>query len=268
MQPLELSGAVVFLFAHQDDEFAISPRIARECSAGRTVHCVYLTDGGESGLGPRCTESTAVLMSLGVREQNIAFIGTANEIPDGKLYQHASKAFDALAAWLEGVGSVLSLYLPAWEGGHHDHDVTHALGLGALRRANVRIELVWQFPLYTAARVNGLFRVMKPLPENGDVSVRRLTLCEALQATGRIFRYPSQWKSFVGLAPGAAAQFLFARREVVQSVNPRRTAERPHSGALLYETRYQVGFESVRAALVAAGVTGSDDAGSSLAGGL
>src|SRR6185295_7763895 len=101
----------------------------------------------------------------------------------------------------------------------------------------------------------GLFRVMSPLPENGDVSERRLTFAEGLQATGRMFRYRSQWRSFFGLGPGAAARFLLGRREALQFVQPSRVQQRPHRGELLYEARYQVSFQTISEALAAAGMS-------------
>ena len=61
-------------------------------------------------------------------------------------------------------GTPDEVYLPAWEGGHQDHDAGHLLGL-SLAAPGLRLR---QFPLYQGAGLPGpFFRVMAPLPGNG-----------------------------------------------------------------------------------------------------
>jgi len=239
-------GAVGFLFAHQDDEFAISPRITLERASGREVFCAYLTNGGEAGIGQRCAESHRVLESLGVDNRNVRFIGTARGIPDGALYLRAAEAFEAASEWLRASGPLAALYVPAWEGGHHDHDVTHAIGVLLAARKIVPVSHVWQFPVYRAVGgIPQLFRVMSPLPQNGDVQSRRLTLTAGWRAFAQILSYPSQWRSFLGLGPGTAIKYVVLRRQHIQNTSADRLSERPHAGPLFYERRYGVSFTEV-----------------------
>ena len=39
------SNSVLFLFAHQDDEFGVMHQIEQEVKAGASVYCAYATSG-------------------------------------------------------------------------------------------------------------------------------------------------------------------------------------------------------------------------------
>ncbi|MGA8533109.1 MAG: hypothetical protein WB615_03245, partial [Candidatus Tumulicola sp.] len=57
----------LFLFAHQDDEYAAIPWIREEIAGGTAVTCLYLTSGGSrADPAVRDAESRRVLRSQGV----------------------------------------------------------------------------------------------------------------------------------------------------------------------------------------------------------
>ncbi|OON60747.1 PIG-L family deacetylase [Massilia sp. KIM] len=241
----------VFLFAHQDDEFGVLQRIRNYRRRGLRVACAYLTDGqtAQASAAVRNAESLAVLAGLGVGPADVAFAGQACGIGDARLPLHLDAAAAWLRAWLDGLGEIEALYLPAWEGGHHDHDALHALGVriaaarGLLGRAR-------QFPLYQAAGLPGpLFRVLAPLPENGPAEALRLPWGDRLRNLRCCLSYPSQRVTWLGLFPFVLLHTLARGVERVQAVDPARLAERPHAGPLYYEKRQFFTWERLRALL-------------------
>lgn len=228
--------ALIALLAHPDDEFAIFPWLRSAVEQGRQVHCVWLTDGGMGGqsVGRRQRESIQVLSRLGLDPARMHFVGEKFNIPDGGLYRRLGDVVVALkqCAYLDQDSELL---IPAWEGGHHDHDAGHLVGLALGGR---ECRLMKQYSMYHGEGLNGpWFKVLSPLRQNGTVSSASTTLPERLGYVARCLQYPSQWKSFAGLLPFYFCRMLQADAFVLQPVDPRRTAMRPHPGALLYERR-------------------------------
>ena len=240
---------VLFVFAHQDDEFSASVPLARHVRAGDAVHCVYLTNGETpvATCAVRNAESLTALQSLGVLEANISFIGTEIAIPDGGLYERLADADRALAAYVitQLGGSVDALYLLGWEGGHHDHDAAHLLGLALARDLHL-LERTRQLPVYHGQGVSGkLFRTLVPLRGLSGEALR-LTIGEGLRAATLARLYPSQRKTWIGLFPEAFIRYVLLRRMYLLHVDLRAIEQRPHAGTLLYERMGRVSYERFR----------------------
>jgi LmbE family N-acetylglucosaminyl deacetylase len=229
----------LFLFAHQDDEFGVFERIA-ECRArGLRVACAYLTNGEAPGASARQrnAESLAVLARLGVDAADVAFAGGELGIGDACLPFNLSRAEGWLRAWLAHFGHIDSLHVPAWEGGHHDHDALHAMAVIVARDAGI-IDRTFQFSLYQAAGLPGpLFRVLAPLPANGPASLRPIAWGARWRHLGLCLSYPSQRGTWIGLFPFVLLHYLVRGTQALQPVCVERTGERPHAGALYYEKR-------------------------------
>jgi LmbE family N-acetylglucosaminyl deacetylase len=237
-------GTALFLLAHQDDELAFSPLLARLRDQGRPVRVVYLTNGGAgpSTRAQRATESARALATLGVPSSEIRFLGTELSIPDGQLFRHLSAAYGALVDDCRDIRHLGALYTLAWEGGHPDHDAAHVLAmkLGLERQAEDR---TWQVPFYRAAdRRPLLFSMFAPLECNGPVRELPAAWKDALLRAATIRFYPSQWRTFAKLAPAIFWHALIGTPTKVQKVQVRRSLERPTAGPLLYETRNQISF--------------------------
>ena len=237
--PSSTQPSALFLFAHQDDEFGIFQKIIDEKSNGRRVFCAYLTDGafaGQSSLR-RNRESLAVLIHLGVREEDIFFAGQTLSIPDGGLLDRLDLAFEWLCNWLSHHHMVSAIYLPSWEGGHQDHDALHALGVIAADEAGL-MKHVKQFPLYNGYKCTGpLFRVFLPLSKNGEVEMTKIQWATRFQFLRYCLSYPSQFTTWVGLFPFVMFHFIFYGTQALQLVSRERLYQRPHSGTLYYERR-------------------------------
>lgn len=231
-------AAHAFVFAHPDDEFGCLEILQRLVASGDRVVCVYLTDGAYGGqpAEPRVRESQRVLRKLGVRDEDMHFVGVRHGFPDGQLVASLERAYAALLECLEPY-DVQILYTMAWEGGHQDHDAAHLLVLYAARELGVK-QRVEQFSLYNGAGLPGpLFHVMHPLPENGEVQRFAMSFANRLRYLGLCMAYPSQWKTWLGLLPLVAPKLLFGRGYALQKADIGRLDEKPHAGALLYERR-------------------------------
>jgi LmbE family N-acetylglucosaminyl deacetylase len=241
----------VFVFAHQDDEFGVLAQIEVLVALGLPIWCVYLTNGAARGVNPavRDAESTKVLAGMGIQRDRIIFAGTRLGIPDGALHQHLGRSLEALLEVLRPLGPT-ELYVPAWEGGHHDHDCAHAVGLLAGRATGASDVL--QFSLYNGAVTRGAwFSVLHPLPSNGAVLQTRFSLAAAFRYIGACMAYRSQWRSWLGLLPFYAARVLFDRSMPLQRCSAERMRERPHRGPLYYERRFSVSYDTVAQAVTA-----------------
>jgi hypothetical protein len=215
-------------------------------SSGTDVACVYLTDGGFGGQAVECREreSLAALARLGVMQSRVRFLGREHGIRDGVLPEALDRAWHALEAFVGEAGPYERIIVPAWEGGHQDHDATHLLGavLGLRRGAEVQ-----QFPLYNGYRLPGpFFRVLHPLPANGPVSGYRAGWAERVGAVRLCFTYLSQWKTWLGLLPFFTLQMAFSGVFPRQPAGLGRLSERPHEGALLYERRGAYAYSRFR----------------------
>jgi LmbE family N-acetylglucosaminyl deacetylase len=238
---------VLFVFAHQDDECAVSTRIVRELEWNHSVFCVYLTDGAARGARPtiRDAESRRVLANLGVPSDHVFFLGSTHGFPDGGLFLHLE---DALASIERSVGhsEFDRVYCLAYEGGHEDHDASHIVALAFARRRRLLAQ-TWQAPFYHGHRTPGkLFRVLHPLPANARTYDRRLPRGQAVKHSLLCWRFRSQWLTWLGLFPELLVRRGILRRETLQPVDDRMLRARPHPGPLLYERRTGLSYDEFR----------------------
>ena len=239
-----MSNNILFLFAHQDDEFVAIPIISNAIGRSKII-CVYLTNGNGHGVNPlvRDQESKNVLLKLGVPEQDIHFLGTEFSIQDGKLCYELDKAYSILKTKLSMYSDFTRIYSLSWEGGHPDHDSVHLLAVAYAKEKN-KILNSYQIPLYNGFKTFWkFFRVSVCLDENGPVENVSVGLKIRLFQLNSIRFYKSQWKTWMGLLPGFLLHFLFKSNDSIQKINIERTKQRPHSGKLLYERMFGISFD-------------------------
>jgi len=233
------AGTALFLFAHQDDEFSVFQKILDERVSGARVVCAFMTTGTVGGASPeaRNRESLAVLEKLGVGSNDVIFVGQQLEIDDGALMHRLCDAADWLRGWIDACPSLRGLYLPAWEGGHPDHDSLHAVGVNVAQHAGL-LHLARQSSLYNGYKRPGqLFNVMRPLPMNGPVESVAVPWRHRIAFMRHCLSYPTQRKTWIGLFPFVLLHYVFGGRDAMQPVSPERLTSRPHEGALYYERR-------------------------------
>jgi len=241
-QPQGDPESVLFLFAHNDDEFFVLPRLERECAQGHKVICVYTTDGAAYGESPdrRLGESKSVLCPRGVSDQDIIPLGAQLGIRDGSSYRAVDGLWEQLQVSLQNK-RFSRVYVPAWEGGHADHDAAHLLGCALARVHGCE---VIEFSLYNGfGSIGPLFRRMSLIPLEGDDEFERVTLADSISWAFEARRYPSQRRAFIGLLPFCLPQILLRRSLPLRRVERREYRCRPHSGRLFYEVRFKVPYE-------------------------
>lgn len=228
----------IFFFAHQDDEYGVFASIEIEKRAGRKIVCIYATDGSVTAdPSLRDAESKKVLMQLGVAVEDIHFVGRKLDIRDGCLCNYVDSFSNWLNLFILKHRAILSCFIPAWEGGHPDHDILHAMVV-SLMAANGKLETIYQYPLYHAKGcVKPLFRVLSPLAKNGYVDKRVICWRDRIRYIRLCLTYRSQWRSWVGLFPFVFAHYMFYGTQQLQPVSLSRLNERPHRGHLYYESR-------------------------------
>lgn len=247
-------ASAIFLFAHQDDETGILQKILDELQLNRKVLCVYLTHDTQNNevTARRNQESVAVLTKLGVTPANILFAGAELNIHDGDLLNHLTPARLWLEVFLAKQQSIGAIYLPAWEGGHHDHDALHALGVNVAHRAGLQ-KLTQQFSLYNAFNCFGpFFRVLLPLVANGPATSTKVSWSDRFRFLRCCLSYPSQAMSWVGLFPFMFLHYMIWGMQFTQPVSTARIQQRPHLGPLYYERRRYCKYEDLRQRIDAA----------------
>ncbi len=239
-----------FLLPHQDDEYGVFYAIEDAIARGDRTVCFFLTDGGFGGFDPvvRDAESRYVLGTLGVPAGDISFLGSTHGLPDGELVSHLPAALSYLTKAAEVYGSPAFVYVPAWEGGHQDHDATHALGIVAAQHWGGRAQLR-QFPLYTAGRGLRPYRVLAPIAENGRAEAMPIPAARWARYLRLCLSYRSQVKSMAALLPFMAEHYALRSVQNLQAVDPARIRSRPHEGPLFYERRRNMPFEKFKTLL-------------------
>lgn len=228
----------LFLFAHQDDEFGVFAQIEQELRLGRRVQCVYVTDGAATACPDvRDDESRVVLKKLGIDISEIIFLGRSLSIRDGQLHLYIEVYEDWFNDFINSHKMIAACYVPAWEGGHPDHDLVHATAVKVFSKREW-INRVWQFPLYHGRSCPGpFFRTLSPLPENGLVTKWQISWRDRLRYVRLCLSYPSQWRTWLGLFPFACAHYIFGGVQNLQNVDENRIFKPPHERPLYYERR-------------------------------
>jgi len=238
------NGNILFLLAHQDDEYFIAPFIVREKFNGNLINCVYLTDGSGYGIDPqkRDKESLNALSSLGVEEREVIFLGNESGVKDSTAMIHCQIILDGLIQQI-GDKRYCRIYCPAWEGGHTDHDAVHLVALAFAKTRNL-VNETWQFSMYNAYRVPKLFfRVMYLFDLSQEIQTEVIKFPNEFKFAFLFRFYRSQWKTWIGLSPQSIFKFLFVRRMKIQLASIKKTFHRPHDGSLLYEKRFGIMFD-------------------------
>ena len=210
--------------------------ITATLARGDRAVCVYLTNGAWKDVTPeiRNAETSEVLRRAGVALSDMHFLGTEFSIPGSALPDNLDRCWDALVARASQIGGIDRIIMHAWEGGHHDHDAVHLLGVALAQKLNV-LEASRQFPLYRAPGGRLLVTYGAPLDANGPVTRSRIPWAKRFQYVSFLRFYRSQKTTVLKVGPLIAWDYLKDGCQKLQPVSAKRITERPNSGALLYE---------------------------------
>jgi LmbE family N-acetylglucosaminyl deacetylase len=238
---------VLYVLAHFDDEYCALPLIWEAQRQRLAQRFLYLAPPRAPRLAARrLAETRAFLARQGVPADQVRPIGAACGGFDGALYQAAASLETELLIEAQAAAPVERLVVPAWEGGHMDHDVCAALGARLAHRLGVGVR---QFSLYNASGLpKPLLRAAAPLAANGPVERIPLRAAEWLRWSFGVRAFPSQLYAWSGIWP-AMMWGLACRGFGWQALSAERVRQRPHAGPLFYERMFKVPYEEVRAAL-------------------
>lgn len=240
--------AVVYIFAHFDDEYCAWPLIRRRVAEGVDQRFFYVADYVDAELGrTRHRETQALLAHLGIDPAKAVHVGEGTGVMDGGVYRDLPRAFASLKAAVDAVGPIERFACTAWEGGHMDHDMCAMMtSMLAAERGGVPVD---QISLYNGKGLTGpLFHGSSPLPENGPVTRIRLTAAEWRRWMADVRFFPSQTKTWLGLWPAMFWTYATRGGFGYQQLDPARIGERPHAGSLFYERMFKRPYAEVRAA--------------------
>ena len=176
-----MAPVTLFLLAHHDDEVFCAGHLRRALAGGESVRLLWATAGGLAPARRRIAEGARVLKlldlpagagrDLQLRDQHaVEHIPVIAREAARLLDQRADQqsADDATVSLPADEDAVLTVYVPAYEGGHPDHD---ALNLAAAAAAAARPGLrVVEFPLYRRGRFG--LAVQSPAPAAASSSDR------------------------------------------------------------------------------------------------
>ena len=235
---------ILLLVPHPDDEaVGCCAAIGRARAAGATVSALYLTNGvpARDALWPwdrkhhaervarrwREAEAAAELLGLQVLERR--------NLPSRSLRHHIGDSLRAVRAALHRTDAQ-AIWVPAYEGGHADHDVTNFVA--SLLRDQVG---VWEFAEYNNAggRTNSQTFCQPAQPEetleltSGEIALKRKALALYASERGNLAHIRTEHERFRPLAaydysrPPHEGTLFYARFHWVPFRHPRIDFTRP-----------------------------------------
>ena len=228
-------GSVLFLLAHHDDEVFCAGRLDRARRQGQPIRLLWATAGGFAPAGRRRREGEAVARLLGLVEDEHVSLG----LPDQGAMDHLPEIAAALRSTLQGVTSVC---VPAYEGGHPDHDAVNLVAA----RVCAGGPPVDEFSLY--CRQGGGVVVKRPFAAEPGPPERFLLDRPALRLRRELIRAnASQWPELAALGGLAAAQGRW-KMEPVRRLPEHDYGRSPDGERPLYEVYTRRRFAEFRAA--------------------
>lgn len=240
--------ATVFLLAHFDDEYCALPLILQAEAAGEPCWFLYVADYRKAAMAARrLAETRAFLRAFGVPPERAIHVGAGSGVFDGQVAAGIGPALAAVRAALADLPPATRFVVPAWEGGHPDHDSCAAMASVLAAEAGCE---VLQFGLYNGRKfLRPLYRACSPIPENGPVIRVPIPARQWLAWIAAVRFFPSQTWNWLGLWPSMFMTFAERGGFACQRLAPARIRERPHDGRLHYEWMFKTPYATVRAAV-------------------
>ena len=215
---------ILILIPHPDDEVVgCCGAILRAQAQGSKIFGAYLTTGifsrkKEKEAALRREEAKAVAKLLNIHA--VAF----EEIPSRQLKDHLHEVEKKIAVTIKDC-EIDQLWVPAYEGGHQDHDVTNFLA-SRLKK----IVPVWEFSEYHffggKAQSNSFFE------STGDEKKLELTTKESQIKKKALSLYTSQWFNLRVVRPSLT-------QEAFRPLGCYDYSKPPHEGKMYYQ-RFQL----------------------------
>jgi len=243
-------GTVLFVLAHHDDEVFCAGHLLRALRAGRRVRLLWATAGGLAPAARRCLEGERVGRLLRLAPGD----GRDLRLRDQQALRHLAAiaaAAEELLGSAHGAEAPL-VYVPAYEGGHPDHDAVNlAVRLLRTRRPDAEAR---EFPLYRRSAAGLSVQSPRPAAGTSAQSFEILSLDPGALALRRRLVRANASQALPSLLPLLALAWAQGRgrAEPSRPLPVHDYARPPHEGALLYELYTRRRFAEFRTAALAA----------------
>ena len=242
----------IFLLSHQDDEMGVFNHIEKIIKDNQNITIFYLTNGSiKKRIDPnlifrRDFESLKVLYNLGVKKDNIIFLGRKLEVNVYELHENLEKTYDYIINFIRNIDGKINIYTHSNEGGNIDHDSCFYLAKKIMNNLD-NIENSYQFSLYNSYKMPlFLYRVMSPLKENGKIIKSQLNFSQKIKYCRLLFNYVSQLHIWLGLFPIIIFKILMNQYGSIQIIDSTLIVKKPHDGLLWYEKRKFISFSEYK----------------------
>mgnify|MGYP001355149012 CR=1 FL=1 len=233
---------IIFIFSHYDDEFGLFNVIENFTKKNKNVFVLYLTSGltiqetkNKKKLHKRENESLKILLKLGVKKENIIFLGKKLNIHVYDLYKKLNITYKTINEFLKKLKGNYIFYTHAWEGGNEDHDASFVIVKKILCK-NIKAILGFQFSQYHRKNSNIYpFKVQTLIYSNSKIYKSKLSFFSKIKFISYLFTYTSQLYLWLPIYPFIILKILFNNYGSVKIISKNLIIKRPHSGNLLYE---------------------------------
>lgn len=235
---------VLIFIPHQDDEVFIFPYLMMLRKSSRAVKIIYLTNGEYRNFKSeiRNIESINSLGQIGINRESIFFLGEKLNIYDGSVVFNLEAIYKEIIKIFRNNNNISEILMPAWEGGHHDHDATNFLISFIAGKLNLHTK-IRQFYTYNCDhKIKPFFNVLKPLKSDSDNISIKFSLADGIKSLLSIRFYKSQLIPFIGLGPQLFYVFIFIRN-IHFNTSLKNHYNKPHNGKLLYERRNRFSYD-------------------------
>ncbi len=236
-----MSSNFFFILSHQDDEFGLFNVIEEVTKKQNNVFVIYLTSGlktknqnNKNKKLQRDKESLKVLMKLGVRRNNIIFLGKKLNIPIYKLYKNLHNVYQELNRFLKKLKGKHVIYTHSWEGGNEDHDACFII-VKKMFSKNFKVSRVFEFSQYHNFKTILPFKVQNLISDKNKIYRNKINIKNKIKYIAYLFNYISQLYLWIPIYPFIIARILMNDYGNLKAVKKNLIFKRPHKGKLLYE---------------------------------
>jgi len=246
-------GAAVFVLAHHDDEVFCAGHLLRAMCTGRRLRILWATAGGLAPAGRRVLEGARVCRMLGLTPDAVRDL----RLPDQSALRHIASIAAAAEELLDtqtgrAAGEAPDVYVPAYEGGHPDHDAVN-LAVAVLRSRRPTL-IARELPLYRRGPAGLSVQASQPAAGTSREPYSVLPLGADALALRRCLARANASQLLPSLLPLLALAWAAGRgrAEPSRPLPAHDYTRPPHAGALLYELYTRRRFDAFRAAAAVA----------------
>jgi LmbE family N-acetylglucosaminyl deacetylase len=240
------------VLAHHDDEVFCAGHIFQALVAGRPLRILWATAGGLAPARRRVAEGAHVRRVLGLPDDAVRDL----RLPDQGAVFHIASIVAAAEDLLEAEDALAgdeapAVYVPAYEGGHPDHDAVNlAVAVLRSRRRNL---VAYEFPLYRRGGVGLSVQARHPAAATSPAPFSLLPLASEALALRRCLARANASQLLPSLLPllGLAWAAGRGRAEPSRPLPDHDYSCPPHGGVLLYELYTRRRFAQFRDAATA-----------------